>query len=79
MKIRVKLFGTLSLQIAGYDPEQGLELLLPDGAMAGDLLARLNISDSRQVIIASGGRLLKSDDVLSDEMYVQLLQPVSGG
>jgi len=40
MKMRVKLYGTLSQSFPGYQHSQGIEVEIPDGATVKDLLGK---------------------------------------
>lgn len=79
MRIRVKLFGTLSQRYPGYQQAQGMEVEIPDGATAKDLLAHLEIPESQGVAVAVEGRILKADDRLECGAPVHVLQVLSGG
>ena len=79
MKIRVKLYGTLSQQIPGYQHSEGIEVEIPDGATVKDLLSGLKISESQGVAVAMEGRILKADDAILGGAPVHVLQPLSGG
>jgi sulfur carrier protein ThiS len=79
MKIRVKLYGTLSQHVSGYQHSQGIEIEIPDGATVKDLLAYLKISESQGVAVAMEGRILKADDTIRGELPVHILQSLSGG
>jgi sulfur carrier protein ThiS len=79
MKMRVKLYGTLSQQVPGYQHSQGIEVEIPDGARVKDLLARLEISESQGAVVAMEGRLLKADDTVRGGVPIHVLQPLAGG
>ena len=79
MKIRVKLYGTLSQQIPGYQHSEGIEVEIPDGATVKDLLSGLKISESQGVAVAMEGRILKADDQMRGGAPVHVLQSLSGG
>jgi sulfur carrier protein ThiS len=79
MRIRVKLFGTLSQRHPGYQQAQGLEVEIPEGTTAKDLLAHLEIPESRGVAVAVDGRILKADDRIAGGAPVHVLQVLSGG
>lgn len=79
MKVRVKLFGTLSAEVAGYDRAQGLEVPLPNGASIADLLAELGIASSKRPVVAVDGRIRKKDHRLLDGAQIHVFQPVHGG
>ena len=79
MKIRVKLFGTLSQRFPGYQHSRGMEVEISDGATAEDLLALLEIPESRGAAVAVEGRILKADDRIGCGAPVHILQVVQGG
>ena len=79
MKVRVKLYGTLSHRFPGYEPSQGIEVETPDGATAGDLLALLEIPESQGAVIVAEGRVLKADDRIRRGVPVSVLQVIHGG
>jgi sulfur carrier protein ThiS len=79
MKIRVTLYGTLSQQFPGYQHSQGMEVEVPDGATAKELLACLKISESQGVVVAMEGRILKADDAIREGVPAHVLQSLSGG
>jgi sulfur carrier protein ThiS len=62
MKMRVKLYGTLSQRFPGYQHSQGIEVEIPDGATVKGLLAPLAISESQGAVVAMDGRILEADD-----------------
>ena len=51
MKVRVKLFGTLSQRFPGYEDKRGIEVDIPDGAMVKDILAYLKITKSQGALL----------------------------
>jgi sulfur carrier protein ThiS len=77
MKVKVRLFGTFGQGFPGYDFEQGMEVEIPDGSKARDLLTRLRISESG--VVAVNGRIMKGDDALDAGASVHIFQPVFGG
>ena len=79
MKVKVRLFGTLSQKFPGYDPEKGLEVEIPDGARVKDLLAHLGIPEAKGGVVAVEGVILHLDDPVKDGSSVHLLQSVYGG
>lgn len=79
MKARVKLFGTLSQGFPGYQHSQGMEVEIPEGATAKDLLALLEISESRGATVIVEGRVLKADDKMPHGVPVSILQAIGGG
>ena len=79
MKVKVKLYGTLGQHFPDYQTSQGIEVEIPDGATAKDLLALLEISESRGAVIAVEGRILKADDRIRFGVPVHVLQVIRGG
>ena len=79
MKVRVKLYGTLSQGFPGYQHSQGVEVEIPDGATVKDLLALLEISESRGAVVIAEGRILKADDKMQPGVPVNVLQAIGGG
>jgi sulfur carrier protein ThiS len=79
MKVKVKLYGTLSEQFPGYEPSQGVEVEIPDRATAKDLLALLEISESQKPVVIVEGRILKADDRMRSGVSVSIMQTISGG
>jgi sulfur carrier protein ThiS len=79
MKVRVKLYGTLSQRFPGYQHSQGVEVDIPDGATVKDLLAHLEISESQGAVVITEGRILKADDKMQPGVPVNVLQAIGGG
>lgn len=79
MKLSVKIFGTLRQQVPAYQHSQGIEVELPDGGTARDLLTCLKISDSQRAVVVMNGQILKEDDTMQDSFQIHVLQPLSGG
>jgi sulfur carrier protein ThiS len=80
MKVRVKLFGTLSRGFPGHDPAKGMEVELPEGATVGGFLDRLGIGRSTAGCVVIVDNLIRrQDEPLWDGAGVSVLQPVHGG
>jgi len=79
MKVRVKLYGTLSQRFSGYRHSQGMEVEVPDGATVNDLLAHLEISESQGAVVITEGRVLKADDKMRCGVPVNVFQTIQGG
>ncbi|MBW2565237.1 MAG: MoaD/ThiS family protein [Deltaproteobacteria bacterium] len=79
MKIRVRLFGTLPQRYPGYDPSQGFEVEIPDGAKVKDLLARLEIFASDGGLVVVDNLVVQHDDALKESVSVRIFQSVFGG
>jgi sulfur carrier protein ThiS len=79
MKMSVKLFGTLRERFPDYRHQQGIEVEVPDGATAKDLLSHLKISESNGAVVAIEGRILKRDDKMQHGAQVYVFQAIHGG
>ncbi len=79
MKVQVRLYGTLSQRFPNYQLSQGIEVEIPDGATAKDLLALLEIPESQRAVVVVEGRVLKADDELPGRVPVSVLQAIGGG
>ena len=79
MKIRVRLFGILGQRFETYNPADGLEVEIPDGAKVKDLLSHLEISDSESGFVTMGNRVVKADEELTNGAFVHILQRAFGG
>jgi molybdopterin converting factor subunit 1 len=81
VRFEVRLFASLR-ERAGVD---SLEIELPEGATAGQLLERLGVlrpelaGGLRRVAVAAGQRIVPRDAPLPPGEEVALLPPVSGG
>jgi sulfur carrier protein ThiS len=79
MRITAKLYGTLSKQFPDYRHAVGIEVEIPDGATVKDLLALLEISESKKAVVAMEGRILKVDDTIRHGLPVQIFNAIHGG
>ena len=79
MKIRVKLFSVLRGCVKDYDPQLGVEIELASHARVDDLIRHLNIPPDKAPVVSCDGRILKSDDFLTDGSEVNIFQPIAGG
>ena len=78
MRVRVKLHGTFR-RSPGYQPSQGVEVEIPDGATVKDLLAFLEISESQGAVVSAEGRILEPGDRVECGVPVSILQVIHGG
>ena len=79
MKVKVKLYGTLSLQIPDYKLSQGIEVEILDGATVKDLLNQLEILETRGAVVIANGRVLKADDEVQNGALLDVFQSIQGG
>ena len=79
MKVKVKLYGTLSQRFPDYQHSQGIEVDIPDGATIKDLLALLDISESQRAVVIVEGRIQEADDKIRRGVPVYVLQAIHGG
>jgi sulfur carrier protein ThiS len=79
VKIRVRLYGTLRGSLPGDEPPEGIEVEMPEGATAGDLLDLLGIAGSRGAVVVMDGRVLAADGGLKAGTAVHIFQAIGGG
>ena len=79
MKVRVKLFGTLGQDFPGYDSLKGLNVNIPDDARVKDLLAHLDISETKGFMVTMDNAITKPTDKLIDEATIKIFQTLAGG
>jgi len=79
MRMRVKLYGTLSQQFPDYRHSEGIEVEIPEGTTVKDLLASLEIPESQGALVAMEGRILKANDKIRCGVPVNVLQAIHGG
>ena len=79
MKVIVKLFGLLPNRFPNYEPKQGMEIELPDGAKVKDLFALLDISESEKGIVTVDSYVQKMESELKDGSKVLVFHLVPGG
>ena len=79
MKVRVGIFGTFRQRFPDYQPSRGMEVELPEGATARDLLMLLGLSESEGVVVIAGGRVRKADARLQRGVPVNIMQAIDGG
>ncbi|MBN1833274.1 MAG: MoaD/ThiS family protein [Deltaproteobacteria bacterium] len=79
MKVRIRLFGVLGKKLPEFSAPEGIEIELPDGSSAADLLEYMKVSADWGVAVAMDSRILKYDDLMRDGAEIRLLQMVHGG
>ena len=79
MKVRVRLYGTLSRRFPGYRHSEGMEVEFPHGMTVEAFLTLLVISESERALVTAEGRTLKADDKIRCGVPVNVLQAIHGG
>jgi hypothetical protein len=79
MKVKVKIFGILAQRFPDYNPDQGLEIEISEGARVDELLAQPKISDNQGGGIILDGRPLKGTEKLPRGASVSIVQTMYGG
>ena len=79
MKLRVKLHGTLCRRFPDYDPQESMEVEIPEGGTVKDLLDILKIPEEMRPVVVLGGRVLDRNDRMSFGSCVSVFQPIHGG
>ncbi|MCL7454012.1 MAG: hypothetical protein M8467_13295 [Anaerolineae bacterium] len=79
MKVTVRLYGTWRQRFPGYEPSEGIEVEVPEGATVRDLVTLLEIPEPRQVVVIAGGRVLKAEDKMQRQVPVDVMQTIGGG
>jgi sulfur carrier protein ThiS len=79
MKVRVKLYGTLSERLTPDERSNGIEMEIPEGATARGLLGLLGISEPRGGVVVVDGRVLGVDDEIRRGAAVSVFQAIGGG
>jgi sulfur carrier protein ThiS len=79
MKVRVKLYGTLSQKMPDYQHSQGIEVEIAEGTTVNDLLALLEIEQSKRAVVVINGRICKANEKITDGVWAQVFQPIHGG
>jgi molybdopterin synthase sulfur carrier subunit len=77
--VRVRLFGTLGQGLLDYQPSQGIEVEVPEGATVRDLLVLLGLSECRGAVVIAEGRVLKADSRIQHGVSVNIMQAIGGG
>lgn len=79
MRVRVKLFATLSRHLAGRMPGTPLETEVPDGDTVADLMNRLNLPREEVKVAFINGRTRPLDWPLEPGDEVGFFPPIGGG
>ncbi len=79
MKLKVRLYGTLSHYFPDYRHGQEMEVEISDHGTAKELLSAMKIPESMSAVVAAEGRILKGDDTMRADSAVAVCQPIHGG
>ena len=79
MKIKVKLFGTLEQNFTGYDFLKGIEVNISDGASVKDLLAHLDIPETKGCFVCMNNCIATDETQLINDAKISVLQALAGG
>jgi sulfur carrier protein ThiS len=79
MKLKVRLYGTLSHHFPGYRHGQEMEVEISDHGTAKELLSAMKIPESMSAVVAAEGRILKAGDTMRADSSVAVFQPIHGG
>ncbi|MCG6880754.1 MAG: hypothetical protein LJE96_16620 [Deltaproteobacteria bacterium] len=79
MKVSIFLYGTFRDRFKDYQHHKGLDVELPTGALAKDILSTLGISKGLGAVVIQNGRILKADEIVREGMCFNIMQPIHGG
>ncbi len=79
MKLKVKLYGTLSHDFDAYDHQNGVDVTIPEGTTIHDLLVHLNLAPNGIGMIFMNSRPVKKNARIKDEAKIKIFQPIFGG
>jgi sulfur carrier protein ThiS len=79
LKIIVKLFGTLEQNFTGYDSLKGIEVNISDGASVKDLLAHLDILETKGYFVCMNNCIVTDETQLINDAKIIILQALAGG
>ena len=79
MEVSVKVFGTFRQRFPDYQPSEGIQVEIPDGATVRDLLTCLGLLEVRGAAVIAEGRVLNAEETLRHGVPVNIMQAISGG
>ena len=77
--MRVKLYGTLGERLTPEERSGGIEVEIPEGATARDLLSVLGFAEPRGGVVVVDGRVLAVEDEIRSGAAVSIFQAIGGG
>lgn len=79
MQLNVRLYGTLSRFVDGYNHQSGLDITVPDAKTVDDLLGHLNLNPEGIGMIFMNGKPADQNALLTDKAQIRIFQPIFGG
>lgn len=79
MRVRVRLFGTLSHYYPENYPPPGLDVEIPDGSTVADLVEAIQMPREHVAIVSINGRIAKANDPVPNNAEAKFFQPLHGG
>ncbi len=79
MKVHIRLFGTLGNKFPDHDRLKSFALEVPEGSTVANLIAKLDIPQSKIGIVSLNGQLVKVQKQLNDGDFIRVFQPIFGG
>jgi sulfur carrier protein ThiS len=79
MKVTVFLYGTFRDRFKDYEHHTGLDVELPTGASAKDILSTVGISTESGAVVIQNGRILKMDETIHEGVSLNIMQSIHGG
>lgn len=79
MRIRVKLFATLTRHFPGAKSGVPIDLDISEGATITDLISQLNLSSAEVKVVFVNGRARSPDWRLNSGDEVGIFPPIGGG
>ena len=79
MKVMVRLHGTLGQEFPEYRSSEGKEIEIPSGTTVKELLAQLDFAELSRAVAIVNGRVMKEDDKIQANAFVDVFQSIQGG
>lgn len=79
IKLKIKLYGTLSRSFDQYDHSSGLDVQLDGSPYVQDLLDYLGIDSKRVGMVVMDGMTVQPESELTNGSLIKILQPIAGG
>ena len=79
MKVMVRLHGTLGQEFPEYRSSEGKEIEIPSGTTVKELLIQLDFAELSGAVAIVNGRVMKEDDKIQANVFVDVFQSIQGG